>query len=466
MIIDVGIAKLEIVAPEGEITHDASINYHNYRGTWLKRRQIGPATYLVPVNEREEVNISKWMEKSLGEAKYKPAMIYFLNYDQKVTLDPEDLRYFMRYAQAIHNKHKTECAALLLYNPDENDWKFFYPLQVDTSGGAVTYIFPTSNLEDPKIAKYFVNNEENVKLHEKIVADYNQFFDAGYSVAGTIHSHHTMSAYHSAVDDADEMKFDGLHLVVGHIFNGFDFAARWMLQKTEFKLDITDVIDISREDLVRDVESIEVSDWDMNLLRHYTNPTPNLAFWRGNDWEGFEDYRGNSYGHYGYQGSHAGFLRSAEDLVAGRRDGHSLFTSCDSCGKQVKEEEGNRPFAGFCSECGNRFLARNPKSISAMFNYRYANKKPGSYFLEADYIRLYDPDVKEFVWINREEYEKDKSFYSKCIVRELDEIRIEEVEETIEEIQKQEMEQKVRDDLEGDSIVSFLDEVMDPNREI
>ena len=40
---------------------------------------------------------------------------------------------------------------------------------------------------------------------------------AGYEMIGTIHSHASMSAFHSSTDDADEKTFDGLHITFGNM---------------------------------------------------------------------------------------------------------------------------------------------------------------------------------------------------------------------------------------------------------
>lgn len=37
----------------------------------------------------------------------------------------------------------------------------------------------------------------------------------GFQLVGTIHSHASMSAFHSGIDDADEQHFDGLHITIG-----------------------------------------------------------------------------------------------------------------------------------------------------------------------------------------------------------------------------------------------------------
>jgi PRTRC genetic system protein A len=57
--------------------------------------------------------------------------------------------------------------------------------------------------------------------HQKVTAaacDYNKGMTIhGMTMIGTIHSHATMSAFHSGVDDHDEEHFDGLHITIGNV---------------------------------------------------------------------------------------------------------------------------------------------------------------------------------------------------------------------------------------------------------
>jgi len=60
-----------------------------------------------------------------------------------------------------------------------------------------------------------------VPPHQKVTAaacDYNKGITIeGMQMIGTIHSHASMSAFHSGTDDKDEEHFDGLHITVGNV---------------------------------------------------------------------------------------------------------------------------------------------------------------------------------------------------------------------------------------------------------
>lgn len=57
--------------------------------------------------------------------------------------------------------------------------------------------------------------------HQKVTAaacDYDKGITIeGMQMIGTIHSHASMSAFHSGTDDADEEHFDGLHITIGNV---------------------------------------------------------------------------------------------------------------------------------------------------------------------------------------------------------------------------------------------------------
>ena len=60
-----------------------------------------------------------------------------------------------------------------------------------------------------------------VPPHQKVTAaacDYNKGITIeGMQMIGTIHSHASMSAFHSGTDDHDEEHFDGLHITIGNV---------------------------------------------------------------------------------------------------------------------------------------------------------------------------------------------------------------------------------------------------------
>lgn len=75
------------------------------------------------------------------------------------------------------------------------------------------------------IVLLFYNEEKKthtiIPPHQKVSGgscDYNRGITIdGLTMIGTIHSHASMSAFHSGVDDKDEETFDGLHITIGNM---------------------------------------------------------------------------------------------------------------------------------------------------------------------------------------------------------------------------------------------------------
>ena len=75
------------------------------------------------------------------------------------------------------------------------------------------------------IVLLFYNSETKhhkiIPPHQKVAGaacDYDKGITIdGYNMIGTIHSHGSMSAFHSGVDDKDEEHFDGLHITIGNV---------------------------------------------------------------------------------------------------------------------------------------------------------------------------------------------------------------------------------------------------------
>lgn len=90
---------------------------------------------------------------------------------------------------------------------------FFKEVYKQYFGEAVVLLF-----YDEKTKAYKI-----VPPHQKVTGascDYNKGISIeGMQMIGTIHSHASMSAFHSGTDDNDEKHFDGLHITVGHLNN-------------------------------------------------------------------------------------------------------------------------------------------------------------------------------------------------------------------------------------------------------
>jgi PRTRC genetic system protein A len=86
----------------------------------------------------------------------------------------------------VYELYRTESMILLFYNRHNNKYKIYVPNQTVTSA-SITYD------SDVTIDKYIL--------------------------VGSIHSHGSMSAFHSSIDVGDEQNFDGIHITVGNLTN-------------------------------------------------------------------------------------------------------------------------------------------------------------------------------------------------------------------------------------------------------
>jgi hypothetical protein len=77
--------------------------------------------------------------------------------------------------------------------------------------------------------------------------EYTMFPPLGWLHAGTSHSHNTMGAFFSSVDDASELTVPGLHIVVGEIDHKkmeYSHIASIVHQKQRREVDVFDVVDV------------------------------------------------------------------------------------------------------------------------------------------------------------------------------------------------------------------------------
>ena len=93
------------------------------------------------------------------------------------------------FFQEVYDKYKSEAIVLLFFNKSKKSYRVFVPDQ-EVSPASLKY-----------------KTDKTIKDHILI---------------GTIHSHGSMSAFHSGIDVNDEAKFDGIHITIGKV-NGKDF---------------------------------------------------------------------------------------------------------------------------------------------------------------------------------------------------------------------------------------------------
>lgn len=121
----------------------------------------------------------------------------------------------------VYKKYHAEANVILHYNRKRKTYRIDVPKQ-GVSGAAVDY----------------VNGEDTYKDYIRI---------------GTIHSHASMSAFHSGTDHGDEMNWDGLHITFGKMNNEFfDISCSIMSGGERFM--------VQPQDYLEDIELIEYHD--------------------------------------------------------------------------------------------------------------------------------------------------------------------------------------------------------------
>jgi len=109
----------------------------------------------------------------------------------------ELVRKVTAWFKAVFQKHRSEAVGYLYYSAAMGEWQFLPPTQTATVASA----------------KY----DEAPRL-------------SGWQVVGTIHSHGSMSAFHSGTDDADEANFDGVHITVGRVDSVPEYSCSIVVQ--------------------------------------------------------------------------------------------------------------------------------------------------------------------------------------------------------------------------------------------
>ena len=134
----------------------------------------------------------------------------------------EDFAKILDFFKIIYEAYSAEAIVLVFYNIEKELYKFECPIQ-EVSAASLHY--------------------ETMTLKE------------GYNLIGTIHSHGSMSAFHSGTDDHDEKNFDGLHITIGKVNNnsGFDISCSVVANGTRVinnPLDYIDGVEKVEENIV------------------------------------------------------------------------------------------------------------------------------------------------------------------------------------------------------------------------
>ncbi len=129
----------------------------------------------------------------------------------------------------VYRKFATE-AVVLLHRADNGKWAFQIPEQ-KVSAAAANYTSGNS--------AYVV--EDNLQTYLEALPA----LPAGQSwkQLGSIHSHASMSAFHSGTDDKDEFGFDGIHITIGRFNDKREYSCRLMFGHTAVKREVHEVVE-------------------------------------------------------------------------------------------------------------------------------------------------------------------------------------------------------------------------------
>ncbi len=166
----------EVLINDGknEIPDNPGISYVIGKNGMFIKKKIGVVDSLTPVSQISVLeDVTPYVDMNLPKIKQR---------------DFEEVVEFFRQA---YNKHSSEAMVLIYLNTDTNSISFKAPKQ-EVTGASIDY--------------------------KSIVVDDN------FMLVGSIHSHGSMSAFHSGVDVNDENDFDGLHITVGNVTRPDSFS--------------------------------------------------------------------------------------------------------------------------------------------------------------------------------------------------------------------------------------------------
>ena len=149
----------------------------------------------------------------------------------------ELIRRVTAWFKAVYDKHQSEAVGYLYYCQGTG-WDFIPPTQTVSAASA----------------KY----EQAPRIE-------------GWVVAGTIHSHASMGAFHSSTDDGDEAGFDGVHITVGRLDSVPEYSCSIVVQGVREVVDPSVLVDG-----MAPADSVP-AEW----LSAIKLPAPRLPLWAG-----------------------------------------------------------------------------------------------------------------------------------------------------------------------------------------
>lgn len=246
--------------------------------------------------------------------KFEKNMVQILQAPIKdVKIEPEDFAYIMRYFQWGYETYKAEFCVMMMLHQENKEWVMLPVLQYEAGHGSVKYIMPSISPNEEttdSVLKAVQNNEQAKAAQTRIYNEYVDLVQNGYKLYGTIHSHCDFSAFHSGVDDADEKKFDGLHITIGHVKKdqAWSYSARYMVRTCPIKVEMEKLFNVDMKLIESMVDSIELEEEDKqlmfpNLVRETLKATK-IPYGSGQyDWskynKGYHGYSKNQVGLWG-----------------------------------------------------------------------------------------------------------------------------------------------------------------------
>lgn len=209
---------------------------------------------------------------SLGfKSHYDPSNVYLeQNNLDGITISRDELALAMRLFTETHAKHNSECAVILLLNTETNQIKVLPTLMRNVSHGSVTYLFPNSHRDISTLPNNFREKAQ------EILDEYDSLIDNGYILCGTIHSHSSFGAFHSGVDDNDEIHFDGVHITIGNVNTKYSYSSRIMAGGAEIKIDLEDLLE-EGETLKKIEKYARSMPFDKELVNKLVIPRPTVT---------------------------------------------------------------------------------------------------------------------------------------------------------------------------------------------
>jgi hypothetical protein len=157
----------------------------------------------------------------------------FASLDESIDLVSTKIPYELIYRvtaffTAVYKKNRSEAVGYLYYKPETGEWDFIPPAQTATAASAAYDKAPDKG--------------------------------PGWLVAGTIHSHGSMSAFHSGTDPKDEEHFDGIHITIGKVDGSNpEYSCSVVADKARTKFD-------KLEDLVEAPPESSTPEWLTNWM--------------------------------------------------------------------------------------------------------------------------------------------------------------------------------------------------------